>query len=142
MHPDYVLPQRRAFVWPVGRINWQAMDRAAGYLVGEHDFSAFQNVGTLVKDPVRTLFAITRGQTLSSHEMVWQFCANGFLKQMVRNLMGSLVEVGRGKLAPEDILSLLHTGDRRLLPATAPAKGLCLTRVVYSFESESLTTAS
>ncbi len=128
---DYVLPQIRPFVWPVGRIDLEAMDEAAQLFFGEHDFSAFKNVGTCPRHCVRRIFYIKREQGASCNEIVWRFYADGFLKQMVRNIMGCMVEVGRGRLAIEDVRSLMQTRDRTLLPATAPAKGLCLNRVEY-----------
>lgn len=60
-----------------------------------------------------------------------RFAATGFLKQMVRIMMGTLVAVGRGRLAPAEVGWLLAGGDRRQAPATAPATGLCLERVFY-----------
>ncbi|HMB31472.1 MAG TPA: tRNA pseudouridine(38-40) synthase TruA [Desulfohalobiaceae bacterium] len=131
-NPDYVLPQVRPFVWPVGRLNLQAMDEARQFFCGQHDFSAFRNVGTCSQNCVRKIFYIKREQGFNSNETIWRFYANGFLKQMVRNIMGCLVEVGRGKLAVQEIKALMQTRDRTLLPATAPAKGLCLNRVDYS----------
>ncbi len=135
----YVFPQRRPFVWVVGELDLAAMDRAATLFVGEHDFAAFQNVGTTVASTVREVQVVTRdwapppfglagGEAL---ELVWSFQADGFLKQMVRNLVGCLVAVGRGQLAAEAFSDLLVGRDRTLAPATAPARGLCLCRVIY-----------
>lgn len=131
-NPDYVLPQRRPFVWPVGRLDQESMFSAAQYLHGEHDFSAFQNVGTLIKNPVRNLYYIKKEQGDNPYEMVWRFYANGFLKQMVRNMIGLLVQVGRERVPVQDVQTLMEGKDRTLLPATAPAQGLCLNKVDYS----------
>lgn len=72
------------------------MDQAAAILAGTHDFAAFQNAGTEIKGTVRTLEPIERAPGTHPAEWVFRFQADGFLKQMVRNLMGLLAEVGRG----------------------------------------------
>ncbi|KAF5048324.1 tRNA pseudouridine synthase A [anaerobic digester metagenome] len=129
--PDFTLPQRAPFVWPVRNLDLTAMDRAAAFLAGTHDFAAFQNAGTEVKGTVRTLEPIRRESGLLPCEWVFRFQADGFLKQMVRNLMGLLVEVGRGGMSPEDARAVLESRDRRLAPATAPPQGLTLEEVIY-----------
>ncbi len=130
-HPDYVLPQRRRYVWKTGPLDIQAMEQAAGYLVGEHDFASFQNTGTDVTSSVRTVTCIECLPGINEHEYQWLFSATGFLKQMVRNMMGLLYEVGRGTLHPDQTRDILQGKDRSLAPATAPAKGLCLEYVEY-----------
>jgi len=131
----YVLPQRRAFVWPVGPLDLEAMDRAASYLVGERDFKCFQNQGTEVASTVRTLMSVQRVpaecQAAASVEVVYRFQGDGFLKQQVRNMVGCLVFVGQGKIAPEAVAELLDGRDRCLAPPAAAARGLTLERVVY-----------
>lgn len=129
--PTYVLPQRRPYVWKCGELDLAAMDEAAALFLGEHDFAAFRNTGSDVERTVRTLLQISRQDGPLPHECVWRFRATGFLKQMVRNLMGCLVAVGRGKVGLEDVRSYLHEGDRTAAPATAPAQGLCLEDVAY-----------
>ena len=87
---DYVLPWRRAYVWNVGRqgaLETAAMDAAATVLVGEHDFAAFQNAGSVVAGTVRRLTRVLRQPGACPEETVWRFSGTGFLKQMVRNLM-------------------------------------------------------
>ncbi|MGM0760535.1 MAG: tRNA pseudouridine(38-40) synthase TruA [Thermodesulfobacteriota bacterium] len=128
-HPEYVLPQERPFVWWVPRIDIQAMHEAARILQGEHDFAAFQNTGTPVAHTVRCLRSICirpHGEVIAC-----RFTANGFLKQMVRNLAAALVAVGSGKMTHARLAALLQSRDRRQGPATAPARGLTLARVVY-----------
>lgn len=130
----HILPWRRAYVWNVGRhgdLDVAAMDAAAALLVGEHDFAAFQNAGSVVAGTVRTLTRLVRQPGTCPEETVWRFSGTGFLKQMVRNLMGALVAVGRGKLTPRELADLLAGGRRELAPSTAPASGLCLERVHY-----------
>lgn len=132
--PTFILPWRRPYVWNVGRrdgLDAAAMTAAAREFVGEHDFAAFRNAGSSVKTTVRQVLAVEPGPGPSDRETVWRFTAAGFLKQMVRNMMGALVAVGRGRLTPGDIRRLLAEGDRQRAPATAPASGLCLERVLY-----------
>lgn len=133
--PGHVLPWRRPYVWDVGRhgpaLDVAAMDACAACFAGYHDFAAFRNAGSEVKTTTRLMHGVTRLPDSPPSEMVWRFQAEGFLKQMVRNLMGALVAVGRGKVSPEDIRSVLTKGQRRLAPQTAPARGLCLIAVEY-----------
>ena len=63
--------------------------------------------------------------------LIYEVSGKGFLHHMVRNIVGTLVEVGRGKLEPGDILRILKAGDRTRAGPTAPAQGLCLVRVEY-----------
>lgn len=128
---EFCLPQRRRFVWDCGPVDFALMDEAAQLFMGEHDFAAFQNVGTPVKSTVRTITDITRHPGVTAHETVWRFAADGFLKQMVRNLMGCMVACGRGKLTPDEAKSILEAGDRNEAPATAPPQGLSLISVEY-----------
>jgi tRNA pseudouridine38-40 synthase len=100
-------------------------------LTGEHDFAAFQNVGTDVGSTVRTVTEISRHGGATGFESVWRFTADGFLKQMVRNMVGCLVACGRGKLDADGVRAILESGDRTLAPATVPPQGLTLMRVEY-----------
>jgi tRNA pseudouridine38-40 synthase len=122
----FLLPQRRPFVWAVGRLDLAAMEEAAQGFIGLHDFAAFQNLGTIVVDTVRRVDKITLGPGPTPHESVWTVTGPGFLKQMVRNIMGCLVQAGRGKANAPTVRFLLQTRDRSLSPETAPARGLCL----------------
>ncbi|MDP2847096.1 MAG: tRNA pseudouridine(38-40) synthase TruA [Humidesulfovibrio sp.] len=141
---SHVNPLRRRFVWDVlpPRLNVAAMDEAAGILMGTHDFNSFRNLGTPLgsRGTVRTLTGIWR-EPGDGPEMVWRFQANGFLKQMVRNIMGCLVAVGRGKVTPADVRCILEGRDRSIAPPTAPAMGLCMERVFYPGEGESAAAA-
>lgn len=105
-----------------------AMQKSAACLVGEHDFAAFKSAGdetTTVRD-LRKLDIEREGDRI-----VLIFEANGFLKHMVRNLTGALVETGRGKLTDGDIKNLLVSGSRKNAPKKAPPQGLTLIRVQY-----------
>ncbi|MGE4552972.1 MAG: tRNA pseudouridine(38-40) synthase TruA [Desulfovibrionaceae bacterium] len=128
---EYVLPQRRRYVWACGPLDEAAMDRAAAHFLGRRDFAAVQNAGTVIHSTVRTVLELTRGPGQEPPETVWRIRADGFLKQMVRNILGCLVAVGRGRLDPDAVPGLLDGGDRRVLPPTAPACGLTLESIVY-----------
>ena len=145
MHRDRALPRVRDFVWSVMPLDLNRMLEAAALLSGRHDFASFQNKGTAQFHTVRTLFSVTcrRGWLAGlSCPPDWPvatfiFEGDGFLKQMVRNLVGLLVWVGQGKGAPPDVAALLAAGDRRALPCpTAPAQGLTLLEVTYEEPGE------
>lgn len=118
------------------RVGWfhvpLAVDRmqdAARLLVGEHDFSAFRSSECQARSPVRTLRRLDierRGDYL-----LFEFSANAYLHHMVRNIVGALVYVGKGRYPPEWIAEVLRGRDRTLAAPTFDAAGLYLTRVVY-----------
>ncbi len=160
LNRKWVPPRLKPFVWAAGPLNLEAMRAAALLLCGEHDFASFQNAGAEPGPTVRTLYAIEcRSVPLPGcpgpgegfmralppelgyspdalRYIVWSFAGNGFLKQMVRNIMGFLAAVGQGKLEretlPERLEEIFAARDRRLMPGvTAPPQGLCLHRVIY-----------
>ena len=109
------------------RLNVAAMRRAAALFVREADFSAFTS--NREYDPVRR---VTRSELRRRGDaLVYAIAANGFLRYMVRTIVGTLLEVGRGKLPPEAVETIFAVRDRGLAGPTAPAKGLCLVRVEY-----------
>lgn len=146
----YTPPWLHPFVWACGPLDVERMDEAARLLVGRHDFASLRNVGTDVRDTVRTVLSITRHPSGPLPRAVaegravltWRFEADGFLKQMVRNSMGLLTAVGRGKLDAADIPAILAAKDRRRAPATAPACGLTLKKVWYGDEEDAPERAS
>ena len=119
-----------------GRVGWfhlpldvDRMRRAAKLLIGEHDFSAFRSSECQARSPVRTLARVDierRGDYL-----VIDFQANAFLHHMVRNLVGCLVYVGKGKHRPEWVGEVLEGRDRSRAAPTFDASGLYLTRIEY-----------
>ena len=115
-----------------GPLDMARLVEATDLLVGRHDFRAFQNAGRPVKSAVRTLFTC-RVQEDRDFLHFW-FAADGFLYQMVRIIVGTLLEIGRGRLAPAVIDEALKSGERRLLGPTAPPHGLCLEEVHYRQE--------
>ncbi len=107
-----------------------AMNRAAQAFVGKHDFTALRDGDPDEKDPVRHVLSASverKGDMISFHVR-----ADGFLYHMVRVMAGTLAEVGRGKIPPEEIAARMLKKERRLFGATAPACGLYLDRVFYN----------
>lgn len=115
-------------LWPA--LNLDRMRRATGFIQGEHDFAGFQTSGSEVKTTIRRVTAVSWEEWPGGWKVL-SITANGFLRGMVRALVGSLVEVGWGKRDPEDMLRLLAAKDRRLAGPAAPAAGLYLVEVVY-----------
>jgi tRNA pseudouridine38-40 synthase len=106
------------------------MRRAARMLLGRHDFRAFAAADLAPRDTVRTLSSIHVRRTREGLLFVLE--ADGFLPRMVRSIVGTLLEVGRGALSPEDVDRTLRSKDRSGVGATAPAEGLYLLRVKYA----------
>jgi tRNA pseudouridine38-40 synthase len=112
-----------------GKLNLDAMRETARHLVGKYDFSSFQGHPTDVENPIchLTRLEIVRDQDIVRIELE----ADRFLKQMVRAMVGTLVEVGQEKRKPEEIKQILEAKDRRAAGYMAPAQGLYLVRVDY-----------
>lgn len=126
-------PLERRFAWEIFRpLDCEAMRRAGAALLGRHDFSAFRasdcEAATTVRE-VRRL-AVQRADEIVTVEIE----ATAFLKHMVRNIVGTLVEVGLGRRAVESVAEVLACGDRGEAGVTAPAHGLCLVKVFYEGE--------
>lgn len=130
----YPWPFERNYAWHIFyKLNLDAMQKAAALLVGKHDFSSFQATGSHVQSSVRQIEKLAfnfKGEIL---EM--DFVADGFLRHMVRNIVGTLVEVGRGKLVPADLSGILEARDRSQAGPTAPPQGLYLISVSYPSNS-------
>lgn len=112
------------------KLNLTLMKRAAKMFVGSRDFSAFCSSGGSRSDNVRRIFSF---DIVKSEEdlIIFRIAANSFLYNMVRIIVGTLLEIGSGERALESVRSALMSGDRKLAGKTAPAKGLFLTKVVY-----------
>ena len=127
-------PLRQPFVWQLyNRLDVEAMRAAAALLVGTRDFASFRGAQATSRTTIRTLTAIELA--VQDDELRLTFEGTGFLKQMVRNLVGTLVEVGQGRRAPESMRAVLAACDRRAAGRTAPAQGLCLEQVRYDLEA-------
>jgi len=110
-------------------LNAPDMQRAAEQLCRSDDFRGFAAASTRVKSTVRTVF-LSQIQEQGCH-LTYQIEGDGFLHHMVRNIVGTLLEVGVGKRVPDDICAILDSKDRRLAGPTAPAHGLYLMHVSY-----------
>ncbi len=149
--PDTFNPRRDALsrtyryriwnhLWPSAiwaRYSWHvpfpldrdAMDRAAGLLVGDHDFSSFQGSDSVQHNPYRTVLRSTVRHV--DDFLVYEVEARSFLRHMVRNIVGTLVDVGRGALSVEDFACILAARDRTRAGLNAPPQGLFLLEVKY-----------
>jgi tRNA pseudouridine38-40 synthase len=123
-------PFYRHFSWFVpGKLDLARMREAAMKLVGRHDFSSFCSSGSDHATPIREIYGIKverRGELI----VIW-IEANAFLKQMIRNIVGTLVDVGKRKLTPSQFGRIFEARDRRRAGIAAPARGLFLVRVNY-----------
>jgi tRNA pseudouridine38-40 synthase len=125
------LPQRRRFAGWVARCPDEAAVRAgAALFLGRHDFASLASSGGSVKTTHRT---VTRSEVVFDEGgLTYEVEADGFLRKMVRSMVGGLLAVGRGALTPDDLAAALEARDRRAWPAPAPACGLTLVRVDYA----------
>jgi len=113
----------------IGKDELENMQRAADMLVGKHDFSSYMAADSKIKDTVRTVYnaEITREGDL----ITFRVSADGFLYNMVRIFVGTLVDVGYGRIAPDGIEAITESRDRSQAGSTAPPHGLFLNKVVY-----------
>ena len=121
---------RRYAVTEPDTLDLEAMRHAASFLLGEHDFKAFTSAKKSKKSTIRRIDEIRIEQTGNRVEFV--FTGNGFLHHMIRILMGTLLEVGKGERTPESVAEVLFSGDRSLAGPLVPAKGLVLEEVFYN----------
>ncbi|MDR3592174.1 MAG: tRNA pseudouridine(38-40) synthase TruA [Negativicutes bacterium] len=123
-------PFLRRYAWHLVKVpDTAAMDAAVRQIVGTHDFSAFRGAGGAQRSPVRTIFAASCRRQDRMTEC--EFWGSGFLYHMVRNLVGTLVDVGFHRLTPADFGQILAGRDRGAAGITAPPQGLYLKEVLY-----------
>lgn len=124
-------PFLRRYSWHYEyKLELAPMQQALAYLVGEHDFSSFKSAGSVLQiNPVRTIYAADCQQ--EGDLFTFRFFGSGFLYHMVRNIVGTIVTVGNGRLAPQAIPDILAMKDRRHAGKTAPPQGLILWQVHY-----------
>ena len=123
-------PLDRLYSWQVREpLEIAAMIEAAHYFIGKHDFAAFRASNCVARTTVRRVDKVD----ISVQEgfIIIDVIGEGFLKYMVRVMAGTLVDIGRGRFAPEYVHWLLHDRDRKKAGVTAPACGLCLIKVFY-----------
>lgn len=111
------------------RLDPESLRAATAFLPGRHDFTAFALAGGSHRSPVRTLFDVRLEEL--GQELVWHFAGDGFLRGMIRGLVGTLLEVGSGRRSPESFAELLRGAPREAAGPTAPARGLTLLGVDY-----------
>jgi tRNA pseudouridine38-40 synthase len=110
-------------------LDTEAMKIAAQYFIGTHDFSAFKNLGSSVKTSVRT---ITQLDIIKNEDLIKIYiAADGFLYNMARIIVGTLVRVGEGKIKPSEIKSIIESKERARAGKSVPPSGLCLEEVFY-----------
>ncbi len=131
----------RRYSWGLPwRLDIEAMKEAAALIVGKRDFSAFRASGCGAKTPVKDILSIETARLdeigfltagFTGEFLKISLTADAFLRHMCRNIVGTLVQVGRGKVTPDGVGRIIESGDRRLAGPTAPACGLFLERVFY-----------
>ena len=127
-------PMQGPFHWYYPRpLDVAAMQTAAKCLTGCHDFVAFQTLGSPRKTTVRTIrnISVEMQNAMEGYDLLIEIEADGFLYNMVRNIVGSLVEIGIGRFGPRWMEDTLVSKDRSRAGQTAPPQGLCLMRVDY-----------
>ena len=116
------------YCFPV-KLNVEKMVEAAKYFEGEHDFKAFKSSGTSGKNSVRTIYKAEVRQ--NGERIIIELTGNGFLYNMVRIISGTLLDVGLGKIEPNEIPDIIEKKDRTKAGKTLPAHGLYLVKVQY-----------
>lgn len=117
-------------LWEPRELNITAMSAAAEYLLGEHDFSSFRGSLCQAKSPIKTIEFVRLTQT--DNEILLDIKANAFLHHMVRNIVGTLLKVGRGEKPIEWVQEVLEAKDRKEAGATAPPQGLYFLKAFYN----------
>lgn len=117
-------------VWHVTYpLDVEAMKQGAQYLLGHHDFSSFRGSGCQAKSPLKTLDKLDIEKI--GDEIIFTVEARSFIYHQVRNMVGTLMQVGNGSLQPEDVKRILEACDRKKAGISAPAYGLYLNKVMY-----------
>jgi len=137
--PPWITRYVHALNWP---LDIKRMQQAAELVIGDHDFTSFAasdpDLSTRASDPldedaksgnIRTVFSSSFSS--ENDQLIYRIRGNGFLHHMVRNLVGTFLDVGRGHIKPEEILEILDQRSRSAAGATAPARGLWLDSVEY-----------
>lgn len=149
----YVSKHRRPMLEPTHEhvivpVDIDKIKEACKIIEGTHDFKCFEASGSVIKNTVRTIYSIEvetsplqsfcddesyaeKNGMLTDSELCVSVTGNGFLYNMVRIIAGTLLYVGIGKMTPDDVRSLLKSGDRKLAGKTLSAKGLHLIKVIY-----------
>jgi len=133
---EVVSPFDRCFVWHLpARLNLDVMREAAAHLCGRHDFASFQSAHSSVVETVRTITRVDLHPTADGFTV--EVHGDGFLRHMVRAIVGTLVDVGAGRRSPASMPALIRACNRHEAGDTAPASGLTLVSVDYPPEVDS-----
>ncbi|MFC1659369.1 tRNA pseudouridine(38-40) synthase TruA [Pseudomonadota bacterium] len=128
--PTSLYQKRVWHVWE--QLDVEKMKKGAKYLIGKHDFSSFRDSECQSKSPVKTLDEIKiYRDKINGQIIIFEFSARSFMHHMVRNIVGTLIEVGSGKIYPKEIKNILEGKNRCLAGQTAPAEGLYFMKVIY-----------
>ncbi|MGN0161240.1 MAG: tRNA pseudouridine(38-40) synthase TruA [Lachnospiraceae bacterium] len=132
LNREFPLPLKRYdSTYYYRRLNVEAMNEAASYLVGEHDFKSFCCVRTQAESTVRKITSVKVSKDESNDLITIRVCGNGFLYNMVRIIAGTLINVGNGHTSPEKVKEMLDGLDRTIAGPTAPASGLTLVGIDF-----------
>lgn len=135
LNTEFSLPTKRLYThFTYAPMDLEKMRRGADYLMGEHDFKSFCAAAATVESTIRTIYEISVRK--QEQEIIIRVAGNGFLYNMVRIIAGTLMEIGRGNLEPEQMQMILEARDRAAAGPTAPACGLTL--IKYEFPDAKL----
>ncbi len=130
---EFPMPVKRLYtLFTYHTLDVERMQQAARYLEGKHDFKSFCQTKSQAETTIRTIYSVDVVE--QDNDVIIRVCGNGFLYNMVRIIVGTLMEVGQGKQLPEDIPAILEKRDRSAAGPTAPAHGLML--VKYEFQDD------
>ncbi|ABY92202.1 MAG: tRNA pseudouridine synthase A [Caldanaerobacter subterraneus] len=130
LNRKFQMPTMRNYCWHISYpLNIEEMKKAASYLIGTHDFSAFKASGSSKTSTIRTVYDLTieKNEDFINIEIE----ANGFLYNMVRIIVGTLSYVGLGKIKEDEVYDILKSKDRTKAGITAPPQGLYLIKIIY-----------
>lgn len=130
LNRKFPLPEHRLYAhFSYDTLDLEKMQEACAYFIGEHDFASFCAAGSQVESTVRTIYDL---KVENAGEIVTvSVTGNGFLYNMVRILVGTLLKVGKGEIEPKEIPAIIEGKDRSLAGPTAPARGLTLAKIRY-----------
>lgn len=130
LNRKFPLPEHRLYAhFSYDTLDLEKMQEACAYFIGEHDFASFCAAGAQVESTVRTIYDL---KVEKAGEIVTvSVTGNGFLYNMVRILVGTLLKVGKGEIEPKEIPAIIEGKDRSLAGPTAPARGLTLAKIRY-----------
>jgi tRNA pseudouridine38-40 synthase len=144
-----ISPFLHRYAWKLhAGLDLAAMRKALEAILGTHDFSSFRGSGCGAKTTIRTILAASIERTdtmpflsnrLDGTYFAFRIEGDAFLRHMVRNLVGTLVEIGKGKMDADALSAVLEAKDRTKAGPTAPARGLFLERIVYQEDAENIT---